>query len=44
MQAMEREIPQALLAEVPRAGHLPMLDNPEGFEKAVLGFCLGEAG
>jgi pimeloyl-ACP methyl ester carboxylesterase len=44
MQAMKREMPQAELAEVPRAGHLPMLDNPEGFEKVVLEFCLGEAG
>jgi pimeloyl-ACP methyl ester carboxylesterase len=42
MQAMKRELNGAQLAEVRRAGHLPMLDNPEGFEEAVLGFCMGE--
>jgi pimeloyl-ACP methyl ester carboxylesterase len=44
MEAMKRELTGAELAEVPRAGHLPMLDNPDDFEKAVLGFCAGQAG
>jgi pimeloyl-ACP methyl ester carboxylesterase len=44
MRAMERELTTAELAEVPRAGHLPMLDNPEDFEKAVLAFCTRKAG
>jgi pimeloyl-ACP methyl ester carboxylesterase len=44
MQAMKRELSEAELAEIPRAGHLPMLDNPDGFEQAVLGFCAREAG
>ena len=30
------------LEVVPRAGHSVMLDNPEAFEKALVGFVLGE--
>jgi pimeloyl-ACP methyl ester carboxylesterase len=44
MQAMMRELTAAELAEVPGAGHLPMLDNPAGFERVVLGFCTRETG
>ena len=44
IQAMKRELTDARVAEVPQAGHLPMLDNPEAFEKAVLDFCVSEAG
>ncbi|MFQ5698180.1 MAG: alpha/beta fold hydrolase [Myxococcota bacterium] len=40
--AMEARIPNARLVVVPRAGHSVMLDNPEAFEAAVLGFVLGE--
>jgi len=30
------------LEVVERAGHSVMLDNPEGFEKALVGFVLGD--
>ncbi|MFI5314351.1 MAG: alpha/beta fold hydrolase [Myxococcota bacterium] len=30
------------LEVIPRAGHSVMLDNPEGFEKALAGFVLGD--
>jgi len=33
---------QGRLEVIPRAGHSVMLDNPEGFEKALAGFVLGE--
>jgi len=42
MRGMARVIPDARLAEIEAAGHLPHLDNPEGFEQAVLLFCGGE--
>jgi len=42
VQKMKSELNQGTLAEIPRAGHLPMLDNPTAFEQAVLGFCLSE--
>lgn len=42
VQKMKGELNRGTLAEIPRAGHLPMLDNPTAFEQAVLGFCLRE--
>ena len=42
VQEMKSELNRATLAEIPRAGHLPMLDNPAAFEDAVLAFCLSE--
>jgi pimeloyl-ACP methyl ester carboxylesterase len=43
IQKMKCELNRAVIAQIPRAGHLPMLDNPAAFEKAVLGFCLSQA-
>ena len=34
---------RGVLAEIPRAGHSVMLDNPEAFRTAVTGFVLGDA-
>jgi pimeloyl-ACP methyl ester carboxylesterase len=42
IREMARAIPAARVAEIEVAGHLPHLDNPEGFERAVLPFCGGE--
>jgi len=39
MQAMKEGLIAGHLAGVPRAGHFPMLDNPNGFAEAVVGFC-----
>jgi len=39
----EQELAQGTLAEVPRAGHSVMIDNPEGFAEAVGRFALGDA-
>jgi pimeloyl-ACP methyl ester carboxylesterase len=39
---MARAIPTAEVAGIEPAGHLPHLDNPEAFERAVLPFCRGE--
>lgn len=38
MQEMARAVPGARLAVVPGSGHLPNIDNPQGFEAAVAGF------
>jgi len=40
---VEQELAQGTLAEVPRAGHSVMIDNPEGFADAVSRFALGDA-
>jgi pimeloyl-ACP methyl ester carboxylesterase len=40
--AMEEAIPGGKLAVIPRAAHSVMLDNPEGFERALCRFALGE--
>jgi 3-oxoadipate enol-lactonase len=42
MDEMARAIPTAEAAGIETAGHLPHLDNPEAFERAVLPFCRGE--
>ena len=34
---------RGVLAEIPRAGHSLMLDNPEAFRAAITGFVLGDA-
>ena len=34
-------IPNGKLAVIDRAGHSVMLDNPEGFERALCGLLLG---
>jgi pimeloyl-ACP methyl ester carboxylesterase len=39
---VDEVIPNARLAVVPRAGHAVMLDNREGFERAVSAFVFGE--
>jgi pimeloyl-ACP methyl ester carboxylesterase len=38
----DEALPRGSLAVVPRAGHSVMLDNPEGFQDAVLRFVVGE--
>jgi pimeloyl-ACP methyl ester carboxylesterase len=38
----EQALAQGRLAEVPRAGHSVMIDNPEGFAEAVSSFALGD--
>jgi 3-oxoadipate enol-lactonase len=42
MHEMAQAIPTAEVAGIETAGHLPHLDNPEAFERAVLPFCRGE--
>ena len=42
IREMARAIPAAGIAGIESAGHLPHLDNPEGFKRAVLPFCVGE--
>jgi pimeloyl-ACP methyl ester carboxylesterase len=39
----EQALAQGSLAEIPRAGHSVMIDNPEGFADAVARFALGDA-
>lgn len=39
----ERTLRQGTLAEIPRAGHSVMIDNPMGFAEAVARFALGDA-
>ena len=39
----EQALARGTLAEVPRAGHSVMIDNPEGFADAVARFALGDA-
>ncbi len=41
MREMARAIPSGKLVEIEFAGHLPHLDNPEEFERAVTEFCFG---
>lgn len=42
-QMVEKALACGSLAEVPRAGHSVMIDNPEGFAEAVARFALGDA-
>lgn len=39
---MQRQIPNSRLVEVPGAGHLSPLENPEAFNRALLDFVLPE--
>lgn len=39
----EQALARGTLAEIPRAGHSVMIDNPEGFADAVARFALGDA-
>ena len=39
---VDEVLAQGRLAVIPRAGHSVMTDNPEGFERAVTAFVLGE--
>ena len=39
---VDDQLPNGSLEVVAQAGHSVMLDNPEGFETAVLGFVLGD--
>jgi pimeloyl-ACP methyl ester carboxylesterase len=39
---VDEVLTKGTLAVVPRAGHSVMTDNPEGFERAVTAFVLGE--
>ncbi|MCC6642538.1 MAG: alpha/beta hydrolase [Deltaproteobacteria bacterium] len=40
---VEQTLAKGTFAEVPRAGHSVMIDNPEGFADAVARFALGDA-
>jgi pimeloyl-ACP methyl ester carboxylesterase len=43
MQRMVEAVPGSVAVRIDRAGHMPHMDNPDGFAEAVLPFCLTRA-